>query len=91
MLHAGLNYIRRSLRERAAEVQAGKMQMHHQKRLSQANAVVEGYLRPMRVCCRICCQYHYESRPDKTACHMVHRLGCEQGRINLTLGLVHAG
>ena len=46
---AGLNYIRRSLRERAAEVQAGKMQMHHQRSLSQAEAVVEGYLRPMRV------------------------------------------
>jgi hypothetical protein len=70
VVHAGLNYIRRSLRERAAEVQAGKMQMHHQKSLSQANAVVEGYLRPMRVC-EIVCRLHHELRPHKGPSHTV--------------------
>lgn len=45
---AGLNYIRRSLRERAAEMQAGKLQVHHDSRLARSD-IIEGYLRPMKV------------------------------------------
>lgn len=62
MCAAGLNYIRKTLRARAAEVRAGQLQVYHDSRLAGAD-VVDGYLRPMQVSPHVCVDNVFALKP----------------------------